>query len=140
MHTSRPSRWITAVVLLVSMLFMQLAVAAYACPGLTGTEGRTLVVEAATLDQVSMDQTDMSDCPGKDTAQPSLCHAHDHSGNQSLDKPLLPDVVPFIPSALVTKLVALDPANRPAYFSPDSTLLLRTTAPPLSIRNCCFRI
>ena len=140
MKTSRPSRLITAVILLCSMLFMQLAVAAYACPVLLGTASQAMPVEAMSLDQGNNGQDAMNGCPGKDMVQPSLCHAHDHSGNQSLDKPLLPDVLPFIPAALVVTLVALDPANRLAYLSPDSTLLMRTTAPPLSIRNCCFRI
>ena len=140
MNTSRPSRLITAVILLFSMLFMQLAVAAYACPVLLGAANQAMPIETVTLDQASMGQSDMSGCTAKDMAQPSLCHAHDHSGNQSLDKPHLPDVVPFIPAALVVTLVALDPADRPAYFSSDSTLLMRTAAPPLSIRNCCFRI
>ena len=140
MKPSRPSRLITAVVVLLSMLFMQLAVAAYACPVLLGTSNQAMPVEAMVMDQSNMDQTAMNGCPGKDIVQPSLCHAHDHSGSQSLDKPVLPDVVPFIPSALVATLIVLDPADRPAYFTPDLTLLMRTTAPPLSIRNCCFRI
>jgi len=140
MKTSRPSRLITAVILLFSILFMQLAVAAYACPVLLGAANQAMPVEAISLDKGNNGQDAMNGCPGKDMVQPSLCHAHDHSGNQSLEKPLLPDVVPFIPAALVITLVALDPANRLAYFSPDSTLLMRTTAPPLSIRNCCFRI
>lgn len=140
MKTSHPFRLITTVILLFSMLFMQLAVAAYACPVLLGAASQAMPVEAMSLNQGNNGQDAMNGCPGKDMVQPSLCHAHDHSGNQSLDKPLLPDVVPFIPAALVVTLVALDPANRLAYFSPDSTLLMRTTAPPLSIRNCCFRI
>jgi hypothetical protein len=140
MKTSRPSRLITTVILLFSMLFMQLAVAAYACPVLLGAASQAMAVEAMSLDQGNNGRDAMNGCLGKDMVQPSLCHAHDHSGNQSLDKPLLPDVVPFIPSALVATLVVLDPADRPAYFSSDSTLLMRTTAPPLSIRNCCFRI
>ncbi len=140
MRFSGLSRLTTALILLFSMLFMQLAVAAYACPVLLGAANQAMPVEAMSLDQGNMDQAAMNGCPGKDMVQPSLCHAHDHSGNQSLDKPLLPDVVPFIPAALVVTLVALDPADRPTYFSSDSMLLMRTTAPPLSIRNCCFRI
>lgn len=140
MKTTRPPRWITAVVVLFSMLFMQLAVAAYACPGLMESASQTMPVEVMSMDQGNTATGDMSGCTGADIEQPSLCHAHDHIGNQSLDKPLLPDIGPFIPSALVITLVSLDSADGAVYSSSDATLLTRTTAPPLSIRNCCFRI
>jgi len=130
MKLSRPSRLITVLIVLFSLLFMQLAVAGYACPVGTGQQDNKVVVMGD--DQV------MSSCEGMHTSQPSLCHAHDQAGNQSLDKTPMPHVQPFVAAVLtvVVRTSDIEPIT-----SPSPTLLLtRTTAPPLSIRHCCFRI
>lgn len=75
-----------------------------------------------------------------DMEQPSLCHAQDQVGNQSLDKPQLPPVQPFVPLGLVQAIVFIDAAYHPLPSQPRPLYLTRATAPPLSIRNCCFRI
>ncbi|MEM4990138.1 hypothetical protein V8G57_22300 [Collimonas sp. H4R21] len=134
MKLSRPSRLIAAFIVLASMLFMQLAVAGYACPSFSiGQAG----------EQVSMpmdgDQA-MAGCAGADKVQPSLCHANYQAGNQSLDKPSMPHVQPFMAAALTLVFRHIEVAGHAADARPNSLLLARTTAPPLSIRNCCFRI
>jgi hypothetical protein len=134
MARSPKIRFVAALIALFSMLFMQLAVASYACPNM-----RTAQPSAATA--ISADATAMSpDCMGMDMEQPSLCHAQDQVGNQSLDKPQLPDVQSFVPVELVQAIAILDVfyPPRPSYARP--LYLTRATAPPLSIRNCCFRI
>lgn len=83
---------------------------------------------------------DMSNCTGMDQEQPGLCHAYDHAAKQSLDKPELPTAQPFVPAQLVMATVAIENLTNISSGQPTSTLLTRTTAPPLSIRNCCFRI
>ncbi len=133
MKLSRPSRFIAACIALLSMLFMQLAVAGYACPGLK----IDLVSKSVTM---SADAGSMPGCAGMDTEQPSLCHALDQTVSQSLDRPELPQVQPFIAVALPLAFDARPPAYSPIAALPDSFLLTRITAPPLSIRNCCFRI
>lgn len=75
-----------------------------------------------------------------DVEQPSLCHAHGQVGHQSLDKPDLPQVQPFVAVSLMQALTYFDTAYRPSLPQPRALVLTRTTAPPLSIRNCCFRI
>ena len=67
----------------------------------------------------------------------ALCQAQAQANPQSLDKPTL-QVPLFIPLAL---MAAWQPARNmaPAPALPPSPLLTRATAPPLSIRNCCFR-
>jgi hypothetical protein len=82
----------------------------------------------------------MEGCMGMDKEQPGLCHAHDQAGNQSLDKPNVPPIQPFMPIALVLTLVTTDVASLPIHEQAEPFLLTRATAPPLSIRNCCFRI
>lgn len=138
MKLSRPSRFIAAFIALFGMLFMQLAVASYVCPGMKTGGGSDTVAMSAT----GVDQQGMSRCEGMDMTQIGLCHAHayDQAGKQSLDKPELPLVQPFVPVGLVLALDAIDVTARPLAMPPESSLLTRTTAPPISIRNCCFRI
>lgn len=138
MKLSRPLRFLAALIALFGMLFMQLAVASYVCPGMqTGSRNDTVAMPESDIDQQGM-----AGCEGMDMAQPGLCHAYAHgqAGKQSLDKPDLPPVQPFVPVGLVLALDAVDVAARPRATPPESSLLTRTTAPPLAIRNCCFRI
>lgn len=134
MKQSRPLRCITAFVMLFSMLFMQYAAASYACPGME--VGQT----AMSADAGNQTMQGMSGCQGMDAQQPSLCHAHDQAGHQSLDKPELPHVQPFTAATLTLVFPNVEVAHSPITAQPASPLLTRSTAPPLSIRNCCFRI
>jgi hypothetical protein len=131
MRLSRSSRWYAAVVALTSMLFMQLAVAAYACPQLTAD---------ATGATVSAHHHGMSCCGKPDPAQPALCHAHGQVGKQSLDKPEPPPVQPFSAVGLAIPLPPAGTIDGRASAPADIASLARTTAPPLAIRNCCLRI
>lgn len=135
MKRSRSSNFVAALIALFSVLFMQFAVAAYACPTLN--IGQTA---EASMQATSVDHESMSGCNGVDMAQPSLCHVHDQTGNQSLDKPELRQVQAFSPVVLVAALRLTDLGDYPVLRQSESSLLARTTAPPLSIRNCCFRI
>lgn len=138
MKLSCPSRIAAALVALFSMLFMQLAVAGYACPGMAAGQA----IESATMSAGMMDRQQMEGCEGMDMEQPALCHAHAHdqSSHQSLDKAELPQVQPFVATGLAMVSHANDVAYRSIAIQPTSFLLTRATAPPLSIRNCCFRI
>ncbi|MFM9433026.1 hypothetical protein ACFDR9_000055 [Janthinobacterium sp. CG_23.3] len=135
MKSSRQFRYVAALIALFSMLFMQLAVASYACPNL-----RTGQNNGALAQSSGSGMRNMSACTGMDMQQPSLCHAHSQTGNQSLDKPELPQVQPFVAVELMQALIFLDTAYRPHAVQSPAPLLQRATAPPLSIRNCCFRI
>jgi hypothetical protein len=138
MELSRPSRFVAALITLFSMLFMQYAVASYACPGME--MGQVSESVAMPTDAGNQTMQGMSGCEGMDAQQPSLCHAHDQVGNQSLDKPGLPDVQPFMAATLTVVFRDVEIAYSPIATQPDSPLLTRSNAPPLSIRNCCFRI
>jgi hypothetical protein len=130
MTRSRRNRFLTTVVALFSLLFMQLAVAAYACPELSPVQ------QAPMLDA---DGQPMADCLQMDRDSPSLCHAHTHKVAQSLDKPDAPSVLPFIATGFALQVL----------WSEDtvfvSTLPLDSphpagTSPPIAIRHCCFRL
>ena len=131
----RRHRLVTVFFALVSLLFMQLAVAGYVCPneGMSGAaESNTAMAHAGMPCAESMDTAVVMD-----NAQPGLCQAHCQSDQQSASTyvlPVLPEMPAMTPdfskpgTSLVSQGVPL-----------QAPLLLRTTAPPLSVRNCCFR-
>jgi hypothetical protein len=137
MTFTRRSRVVAAFIALISMLFMQLAVAAYACPELNVAQDDGVMVMAA-MDM--QDQHMSSSCVEVDKNQPNLCHAHDQVGNQSLDKPPVPPVQPFVAVGLAVPVSPIDITWHPAASPPQISFLERATAPPVAIRNCCFRI
>ncbi|MFZ6813412.1 hypothetical protein ACO0K3_03025 [Undibacterium sp. Rencai35W] len=128
MKMSRPSRIIAACIMLWSLLFMQLSLAAYTCPG-----------------SAAMNSIEMTGCTGMDKDQPALCHTHaqDPLSKQSLDQPQLPDVPSFFSSGIIILVNFADEAIVPSSSLNASTslgFLCRSTAPPITIRHCCFRI
>lgn len=132
MKPSRTIRFVAALIAVISMLFTQLAVASYRCPGMA--QPARLAAAAGS------DMQAMAGCAGMDLELPGLCQAMDQTGQQSLDKPDLPQVAPFMavgPALVLAAPACMDP---PATVAPDTGLLTRTTAPPLTIRHCCFRI
>jgi hypothetical protein len=135
MIRSSRQRIVGALIALIGMLFMQLAVAGYLCANTAQSP-----VETAMAMPMTPDAQTMPGCDKLDPAQPSLCHAQAHANQQSLDKPPLPDVQPFIPGALALVIQSFEPAYRAPLRLRLNTLLAHATAPPPSIRNCCFRI
>ncbi|MGE3433529.1 MAG: hypothetical protein AB7I22_21275 [Ramlibacter sp.] len=129
MCVRRRQRLITVLFALLSLLFMQLAVAGYVCP-----------VDYKVGEIVAMAEAGMP-CAGEmakvDAEQPGLCHAHCHSAQQTVDKGqalTLSDVIATGFSYTIEPLRSF-PARQPAQVS----FLLRSTAPPIAVRNCCFR-
>ena len=127
----RRHRIFTVLFALCSLLFMQFSVAGYACPGFESrVQEMSAMAQAGTPCAESMSMA-------MDDTQPNLCQAHCQTAqpagdNVALQVPALAGTpMPFAiapPTAL---------AQRPL---PQPSLLARTTAPPLTIRNCCFRI
>lgn len=128
----RRFRLITALLLLVSLLFTQLALAGYVCPG--GLEKAAQVLATAPAEMPCAESMAAS----TDEAQPNLCHAYCRTGHQTADKYEVPaplgigelSVNFLLPDRTAVSLGA--PLQLPH--------LTRTTAPPLSIRHCCLRI
>ncbi|HCY62240.1 MAG TPA: hypothetical protein DHV59_05305 [Oxalobacteraceae bacterium] len=133
MRLSRPSRFFAVLLAVVSVLFSQLAMAAYACPGMLTDQAMAMAM-AAEIEHV------MPDCEQMDSAQPALCHAHMQAGDQTLDKPPSPNVPPTVAVLLMPAMSDLHLAHPPVVFYADTAGLRRASEPPLSIRNCCFRI
>lgn len=126
------NRFAAVLLALVSLLFAQFAVAGYVCPAMGSGSGQVS----------SLGNADMP-CAGSmgnavDDQQPSLCHAYCNGGHQSVGDHQPPGI------AALTDLSAGLPAPRtlppPLGESQQTTHLKRTTAPPLTVRHCCFRI
>lgn len=133
MPIRRRTRLITALLLLVSLVFMRMAVAAYICPG--ATPAAADVSAAAT---VAMPCGESMALVG-DAAQPNLCKAHCEAGRQSADTYKLPLLAAAaLQAAVFPPVLVIGPsASQPLVQSP---LMQRATSPPLAVRHCCFRI
>ena len=128
-------RFLAALFTLFTVLFAQLAVAGYVCPG-------DMPANHSTVAQASVESIKLmpADCAGTDMEQPSLCHAHNLAGNQSLDKPDLPQVQPFVAGSLILALSFIEaPAlTWQTQWRPSATGIARGQS--LLIRHCSFQI
>ena len=128
----RRHRPITVLFALISLLFMQMAVARYACPGPMQKASEAAVMAEAGMPSAEPMLLSMDD------EQPSLCHAHCQAGQQSAGAHELPSQVTI--TALPADFTL--PVTVPVFSGAplQASHLKRTTAPPVAIRNCCFRI
>ena len=138
MKTSRTVRLFTALVAILSMLFMQHAVASYLCPGVSMGGSGSVVSAGVGVSAMPA----MADCAGMDADQSTLCqiHAVGDASRQSLDKTPVADHPSFVPVVLVLTLAIFDTPLAYTAKPPLLITLARPTAPPISIRHCCFRI
>lgn len=131
MFVRRRHRLITVLLALFGLLFMQLAVAGYACPVDSGKASAAAMAVAGIPCAGDMSLS-------MDAEQPGLCHAHCQSAQQTVDKVQSP--IPM--GAVATGFTyTIEPAQlSPPVHPAQAPSLLRTTAPPIAVRNCCFRI
>jgi hypothetical protein len=133
MKLSRLSRLVATFITIFSLLCTQFAVASYVCPGAKlGGTAMSAMPRASDVRMVG--------CPGVDKANPNMCHSHCKMGHQSPDTPEMPQVSPFVAAQL--SFVLPDMRISAASLAPQALAapLQRATAPPIAIRNCCFRI
>jgi len=140
-------------ILIGVLLFAQMAVAAYACPGLSlsaNTQMRAMELVKISSDDVAMSAATNQAAPcesmGEDTAMgsldlqsPNLCAEHCKFGQQSDQASTL-----TVPAALLMALyfAPLVP-NLTAELSPVAAATpsaLVAASPPHAILHCCFRI
>ncbi len=118
----------TAGIAAAVMLFAQFAVAAHACT----TFPAGVTAPGATHDA--------SPCHDMDPQPDPVCLQHCADSPQSFDHHT---VAPIVPAA--APVYTLGRCDRVAVFMQSEerhsyALLVRVTAPPLAVRNCCFRI
>lgn len=136
MKLIRRSRVITTLIALISVLFTQLAVAAYVCP--STQVGQAL--EAVAKITLAHDGHDMQDCDDTGIDPYAQCQVQPPVAAQSLDKPELPQVSPFAAVAQPAAYVIVEPMQAFAPTATARTYPARGATPPLSIQHCCFRI
>ena len=120
------SRRLVSVAAVAALLFAQLAVAAYACPGDVGAS-----VPAATVQA-------MPGCEGMGTPAP-LCASHCSDGAQSFEKPANAGVAPAVMVGTI-EWHAIAPVAPARVAGGPRARATPPPGPPLSIRNCCLRI
>lgn len=142
-------RWLCRVMIGV-LVFAQTSIAAYACPGMSGSAQDTAtpvptaesVIRAPCADAMMAGARSAvtSFAPDQmDPASPALCAAHCDYGKQSADHASTPTVQ----AALLTTLYLLPAPTvpigraRPLFDQPSPQA---ASSPPLSILHCCFRI
>lgn len=132
MNTSRAkhaTRLVAALVVLWSLLFMQLAVAAYACPHAS---------PASTGRSTSDLALSTTGCAPLDAAQPGLCRVQADVAKQTvdtshdLDRPMVPGPARVFP-------IPRAETAQVGFLTLVTTELHRVTSPALSIRYCRFR-
>ena len=140
MYLSRRLRFRSALFVLFSMLFMQLAVAGYVCPLDEGQAAGGTVVAAIQDAQAAQEaMPGCAEAAGEEPASAHLCHTHCQVENQSLDKHELPAFQIALPDPILSIVVlSLASTGLSEGFSQPASMT-RVTAPPISIRNCCFR-
>jgi hypothetical protein len=105
----RTHRLTTALFVVLSLLFSQLAMASYSCPA-----------EAQASAMAGMAASGMH-CDGMDKAQPALCHEHSTSAPQSFEAVKLPAAslpMVVVPSARSTE--ACSPPGKTSFIEPPS--------------------
>lgn len=132
MAWNRRTRLTTALFALVSLLFMQLAVASHACPGAASKVAEVVAMVKADMPCAEFMTMNM------DNAQSNLCQAHCQTGQQTAYKYELPS--PVVIGALPADFTW--PVTAPVFWGAPLQVphMMRTTAPPVAIRNCCFRL
>lgn len=99
----RLRRWVSGA-LLMTMLFMQLATAAYACPQLEmALQGSEMAATMAGCDNMPAQM---------DAQQPQLCKAHCDRDAQNTSSALAPDLQPN-PSAALLLMGSVEPLQSP---------------------------
>jgi hypothetical protein len=118
------------------VLFAQLAVSAYACPGLSAAGAQSVDTGTAAMAQAGMDCDDMAG--SMDPSSATLCAEHCRQGHQSDQAATL-----TLPAVLLTALYTLSLAPEPPALSPrqaaEGISALAAASPPHAILHCCLR-
>jgi hypothetical protein len=119
------------------LLFAQLAVAAYACPGLAAKAPVAAMASAEVAVDVQM--PDCDDMVGAmDPESANLCAEHCKQGKQSDQAPTL-----TVPLAMLTALYTTPPTlpgNAPPRPAAATLSALVAASPPHAILHCVYRI
>jgi hypothetical protein len=134
-YMKRSHRIFSALLLIVSLLFTQLAVAAYACPMMLrgAVESPAFAEQAASIVVMPCHEKSDASTVGAD----ALCKAHCMDAQRTVG-----DVFAKLPIAFVAAfVVTIPPLVETPVSSPESAPgFSRALGPPLAITHCCLRI
>lgn len=154
MTMTRAFRQFVCRLMLGALVFGQMAIAAYACPALSGapqslpTMAMNASVAAMPSDDVSASMAmsadvaatpDMASCDQIDDSAANLCVEHCRFGQHSADHASTPTVSAALLTAIYTLPVQPEPHGHglpPA----NSKFQHVAASPPHAILHCCFRI
>ncbi|NDP43212.1 MAG: hypothetical protein GZ089_10940 [Aromatoleum sp.] len=142
MFVTRSIRKAVSRLLIGVLLFAQLAVASYACPGLSGSTSTTAagVTSWAPVQAATEPSASVAGCEHVDASAANLCAGHCQHGQQSADTAPVPVVHAAIPTFLYSlpiepELLLGSGRSHPA---PDASLAA-APPPPHAILHCVFR-
>jgi hypothetical protein len=122
-------RLLTVILSLWSLLFAQVALAGYTCPG------TAKAVQVAQMAEAGMPCAETMS-KAMDDSQPGFCHAHCQASQQASDTFQVPALATLVQLGVV---LTVEPV--PSRADPPLRALLRpNVSPPLAIAHCCFRI
>lgn len=136
-------------VLIGVMLFAQMAVAGYACPGLLGTKSMSMdrsgaaKAALATVGLQEQTATPGATIPGCHQIDPSatnLCAEHCRFGQQSADTAPAPVVFAPVPALVYALPLEPEPIGGSVRSAPRLDPVLAVAPPPHAILHCVFRI
>lgn len=125
----RRHRLLTVLLALWALVFAQLALAGYSCPG------AARAVEIAQMTEAGMPCAE-SMSRAMDDEQAGLCQAHCQGSHQTADT----YQVPALASIHELGVVLTVPVDLTRSEPPPSFPVRPNAGPPLAIANCCFRI
>jgi hypothetical protein len=120
-------RLLTALVAVLSLLFSQMALASYVCPGMGDTASMAQMMASG------------QPCEGMDPVQPVLCHQHGADAPQSFEAIKIP--TPTLPMLVQVLVVPLALDATPAAAAPlGSTPEARPPPDPLFLATLRLRV
>lgn len=123
----RTRRLTTAILVVLSLLFSQLALAGYVCPHEDSAQAMAAMAQAG------------MPCAGMDTQQPALCHQHANAPDLGFEAVKLPVAsLPAIVQVLQRPLVPQDEAASTAPW--PATLQARPPPDPLFLSTLRLRV
>tara|TARA_R110001599_G_scaffold353676_1_gene594997 strand:+ start:16680 stop:17120 length:441 start_codon:yes stop_codon:yes gene_type:complete len=128
MRRSRQSRVVVVLLALISILFMQLAMASYVCQDLQF---------GLAANMMSADVIAVQDCHDIDAVQPNLCDEYAYADKQVEHVPHISRAAPFVAIGFALPVLFMASASQ---LPTHAVALTRATAPSLAIGHCCFRI
>jgi hypothetical protein len=125
----RRHRLLTVLLALWALVFAQLALAGYSCPG------AARAVEIAQMTEAGMPCAE-SMSRAMDDEQAGLCQAHCQGSNQTADTYQVPALASIRDLGVVLIVPLRLTPTEPLPSFPERP----NASPPLAIANCCFRI